>query len=187
MADDLIANDRDFLACENKHTMSDLVVKGLTTRQIDSALRHNKRTREIYAGTFPVDLLPRFKPAATPAIVIVNLGSSATPGTHWVLLFFPRKSSETRGTTFLFDSLGNSAETETLLHRFLIAKSSYKFNKIQYQHTDSRSCGYFALAAASLLARGIDPSTLVYYFSKTNLLANDCTVRKIVKREFGLT
>lgn len=167
--------------------MSALVTNGLTTHEIDSALRRNVLTRKLYSGTFPVDLLPRFKPTKTPALVIVNLGGSDTSGTHWVLLFFPKKSAETRGTTFLFDSLGNSAESEVLLNLFLIKNQSYKYNKVQYQHNDSQSCGYFALAAASMLSRGTDPETLSYYFSKRNLLANDAFVRKIVRSEFGLT
>jgi len=162
-----------------------LIETELTTTQLDRAFRHNIWTRRMYSGTFPVDLLPRFRPTKTPCFIIVNLDPSNKPGSHWVLIFFPIKTSVSRGCTFLFDSLGASAETQDVLAPFF--KSSYRFNRLKLQDNQSKSCGYFVLAAGLLLSRGVAPDRLTSYFSRADTGLNDEILRQLVGKEFELT
>lgn len=162
-----------------------LIRHELTTQQLDKVFKSNKWTRKLYNGIFPVDLLPRFRPSKTPCFIIVNLDPSHKPGSHWILIFFPHKTSENRGQTFLFDSLGANAEGQNLLSSFF--KTTYRFNRLQLQHQASKSCGYFVLAIGLLLSRGVAPENLSSYFARTQIENNDAALKKMVEREFSFT
>lgn len=165
-----------------------LIKRQLTTHEIDDALRKNKHTNSLYQGTFPVDLLPRFRPRQ-PALIVVNTGTSHTDGIHCILLYFPPASSHDRNSCFLFDSMGNSAESNDYLSSFVGRTSpiKYRFNPHQLQHPNSQACGFFVLAVAFLLSIGVKPETLPQHFCSTSLASNDTIISKIVEREFKLT
>lgn len=164
-----------------------LIQKPLSTQELDNALRQNKWTARLYRGTFPVDLLPRFRPTQE-SLVVVNLGNSYTAGTHWILLFYPLKTSINHGICYIFDSFGRNAECSKDLSSFLLKTNTikYKFNRKQLQDNNSASCGYFVLTVALLLARGVTPEHLHNYFSSDKSL-NDARVASAVKTEFQLT
>lgn len=155
---------------------SHLISRELTTQQLDRAFRSNEWTSRIYRGVYPVDLLPRYRPAR-PCFIVVNLDDSNKRGRHWTLVFFPLQ-----GPCFLFDSFGQSAESENLLSAFLGNK--YRFNRTKLQHEDSKSCGYFVLAVGLLLARGVQPENLSNFFSRKTS-ENDRVLQQMVRKNFG--
>lgn len=165
-----------------------LIRRQLSTFELDKALRSNIDTGKLYAGTFPVDLLPRFRPRPH-SLIVVNKGTSQTSGTHWILIYIPCASSENRGSWFLFDSLGKGAEGDKYLLSYFDRCNPVrvKFNKLQLQHMDSNSCGYFVLSVAWLIARGVSPSSLHHFFSASDLASNDVFVKKVVSTQFTLT
>lgn len=162
-----------------------LISRQLTTQQLHQALKNNSQTLRLYHGIFPVDLLPRYRPTFSPCFIIVNLDQSDRPGSHWVLVFFPQKTSESKGRVFLFDSFGMDAEQQDMLSAFL--GKDYSYNRIKLQHQQSQSCGFFVLYVALLLSRGVAPSSVVDYFSRTNLSTNDGILKRAVRKMFQLT
>lgn len=170
----------------NNRKRMPLIKRELTTEDISQALQRNESTRPLYKGVFPADLLPRYTPQPE-SLIVVNTGTSDTTGRHWVLVYFPRKSCLNRGTSFYFDSLGSSAESEDLIASFIGKKTArYRYQSMPVQHQQSHGCGYFVLTIAWLLSRGVEPHNLSHYFTK-DLEANDALVAKIANKEFGLT
>lgn len=163
----------------------------MTTTQIHKLLSRNESTRSLYQGTFPVDLLPRFSLSwhQKPALIVVNHGESTTSGTHWSLIFFPKSAVD---RPFYFDSFGNNIikphhpalqQLEDYMHRS--NKRGYIFNRIKYQDDKSLSCGKFVLAVAWLLARGVQPEHIRYYFAKRALNSNESLLNNIIKKMYN--
>lgn len=169
---------------------SPMMMPLLSTLNLHEALLKNESTAAMYKGTFPADLLPGYAlhDAAKPALIVVNHGSSNTPGTHWSLLFFPRPSH--RLPVFYFDSFGRSLEQHADLKNFVNrnSKLGYEYNKIQLQDWTSSSCGHFVLAVAWLLSRGVLPDSLSSYFKTQHAIhANDRILKKMIKRIYFST
>lgn len=76
----------------------------------------------------------------TPYSFIVNTQTNNLPGEHWIAV-----SCENNGVTLIFDPLG-FYYPPPLIH-YLVAKKFRKiyFNRIQYQHPNSRICGQLCL------------------------------------------
>lgn len=170
------------------HLATMLLRRQLTTFELDKALSDNVHTQRLYAGTFPVDLLPRFKPQPN-SLIVVNKGTSHTSGTHWILVYVPFFTSGSKGSWYFFDSLGNGFEDDDYLWTYFKRSNAakIKYNRVKLQHEDSKACGYFVLAIAWLIARGARPEKLTDYFSKRDLAFNDRLVGRIAKEQFMIT
>lgn len=155
------------------------ITQKLTTTQIHRILSRNSATKDLYRGIFPFDLLPRYSltQRQKPAIVVVNHGSSLTPGTHWTLIYFP-KSPIT--PAFYFDSFGRSAplwDLDAFIHRNSRVMG-YTFNRSRVQDERSSSCGHFVIVTAWLLARGVNPTNIKDHFARID---RDCFLRNMIK------
>lgn len=156
------------------------ITQKLTTTQIHRILSRNGATKDLYRGVFPFDLLPRYSllQRQKPAIVIVNHGSSLTPGTHWTLVYFPKSPLS---PAFYFDSFGQSAPLWGL-DSFIQRNSrltGYTFNRSKLQDERSSSCGHFVIVVAWLLARGVSPTNIRDYFARYD---RDCFLRHMIKK-----
>lgn len=155
------------------------ITRRLTTTEIHNILSKNEVTKPLYRGTFPHDLLPRYglTTQQKPAIIVVNHGSSLTPGTHWSLVYFPKSSLL---PAYYFDSFGKNVYPLWNLEAFIKRNSKttgYTFNARKLQNERSSSCGQFVVVTAWLLARGVSPDRVQGYFTSPH---NECFLRQII-------
>ena len=120
----------------------------MDTEEIDAAMRYDKKCREMYVGTFPIDKTP--KVISENQLLVVNLDSSEKPGSHWVLLV-GEKHVDGWASLLYFDSYGRAPPKEI--------QEKYRNYKITYadlrlQSLISQVCGYHVICVAILIARG---------------------------------
>ena len=161
--------------------MSRKITTKLTTNQIHRILSRNESTKKLFQGVYPYDILPRYSLSSSqrPALIVVNLGSSHTDGTHWTMIYFPKSKTM---PAYYFDSLGNGVhqkEIESFIKRN--SKVGYAFNDLRLQHLSSSSCSHFIIAVSWLISRGVPPENIHHFFFKESTLANDTILREMLK------
>ena len=106
----------------------------------DELLQVGKRIIPGFIGVFPADELPNFNhEPETPYRFIVNTQSSNLPGEHWIAV-----SCEDHGIALIFDPLG-FYYPPTLINFLSKKYPKIYFNKIQYQHPETRLCGQLCI------------------------------------------
>lgn len=125
----------------------------------------------IFKGVYASDMLP--KNFSLPAAFVVNLSSHTSRGSHWIGIFFDYNK-----TAHYFDSFGFSP-TETNILKFINSHSiAWDFNKKQYQHIISNSCGKFVVLFILCRMYEKDVDEVFEKFS-TNLFVNELVIEKL--------
>lgn len=98
----------------------------------------NEKTRKAFYGVCPLDELPSFVPYL-PIFIVVNTQTHNLEGEHWKTIFIDKNRNGE-----IFDSLAQpmNAMLITWMNRFT---RRWKKNHKVYQHTNSTTCGAFAL------------------------------------------
>lgn len=107
------------------------------TNEIDSILKRNKITRQVYRGCYAADMIPKLH--RFPSAMVVNMDESDLPGSHWVALFTPN-----RHHVYYFDSLGGEAPVkvqEYMRKNFNMITQQ----NVQIQHPQTKVCGHYAI------------------------------------------
>lgn len=125
----------------------------------------------IFKGVYACDMLP--KKFSLPAGFVVNLSPHTSRGSHWIGIFFDNKK-----TAHYFDSFG-FPPTDSNILKFINSHSlAWDFNRNQYQHINSYSCGKFVILFILCRMYEKDVDDVFKKFS-TNLFVNELVIEKL--------
>jgi hypothetical protein len=116
-----------------------------------------------------------------PSLVILNTDSFQGSGKHWCLvIFFNKKECE------FFDPLGKRPDYYQFNHSLFQSCSVIKFNKYPVQSLTSVNCGHHCIFFAHHRARGLEPSEIMFFYSKKDLAFNDRMVYTFILENYGV-
>lgn len=122
--------------------------------------------------------LPNIK--KKPALVILNTDSCKGKGLHWcVAYFFNDEVCE------FFDPLGRSPAFYKFEQTLLAKCEIIKYNRFPVQSKTSFNCGHHCIFFAHHRARGLDPSEIMFFYSKKDLSFNDRMVYTFIHENYG--
>ena len=99
--------------------------------QIEGILQRTKH----FLGCFPIDGLPPF-PNKLPATLIINTGSAATSGDHWLAIDLKKDEC------FYFDSFGLPILEEDLIEFINPYYNFVTYSDLYVQSYKSDKCGF---------------------------------------------
>lgn len=143
-------------------------------QSVERVLCSHPCTKELYAGVYPIDMLPVLD--TFPKCIIINTSTSNIRMGHWTLLYF-----KTAAEVYFFDSYGrtfSNVNNGHLLDNYLtdIIVHSCKY-VLQSRH--SVVCGYYCLYVAYCLCKGLTFNKMFKMFYKC-VEYNDELIVKIV-------
>ena len=141
--------------------------------QINEILLHDRFTKKIYKGCFPIDKLPL--KITYPCCFIVNNQKSNENGEHWVSIFY-----ESNKTAVFFDSFGLSPKYYNLENYITSTSKSFSYNKIQLQSIFSSYCGYYCILFLLFKARNKSLNFIQKKFRDP--ISNDTLIKKFIKK-----
>lgn len=144
----------------------------MNTIQLNKILKIDKKTKNKFIGTFPIDLLP--KNIKYPSCMIINNQPSNQEGEHWVAVYFNKNK-----TCDFFDSFGNSPKFYKInkyLNRY--SKRVYS-NKIKIQSNYSLYCGIYCILFLLFKCRGFSMKKFTNFFKNPNY--NDKHIKILLK------
>ena len=125
-----------------------------------------------FGGVYNGTNITEFTPLSYPCGIIVNLDDEDEAGSHWVSLYFKRRS------VIYFDSFGRSCSKLTILYKLQrLGYTKYFYNTKPIQHILSSFCGYFAMG---FILSGVAGLTLPGFLDlfKLSSLDNDAQIVK---------
>ena len=147
----------------------------MNTQEIDYVLS-NDSFSHMYAGVFPIDLLPDIlKPHQ---VYIVNLDTSEQEGSHWVCL----QTFDAPETITYFDSFGTAPPLE-MIPKLLSNVKNIVYSDIAVQSILSQYCGYHCLMVALLMERKFSLKDILincYRAEEEQYLRNDCLAALVI-------
>lgn len=144
----------------------------MNTEQINDILFNHRDTRDIFAGTFAIDLLP--STLSKPYAVVMNLDKNSDPGSHWTCIF-----ADHDGTHY-HDSFGILPLKKEIYR--LLGEDDYTYTSVQLQSIRSYACGQHCVAY--LLKKGQRVDTLEYLEAfGLNKRENDRLVTDYVRKQ----
>ena len=114
-----------------------------------------------FGGLFAIDQLT-FTLPNREIFYICNTDVATQKGKHWVVIYFPEKSS----TVEFFDSLGKKPNKNFQLFMAQRQKA-ISFNSRRVQGASSKACGYYCLYFIYLRSRYIDYKGIIENFSNS--------------------
>ena len=153
----------------------------MNSAQIDSSLRRDPCTVDMWRGVFPLDKLKGLPSSKSlPAGYIANTAPSTHAGKHWVAFYFTEDGAE------FFDSYG-FAPARPQMTKLLKAygDKKWKRNKLRLQGNFSTVCGQYCIFYLTLRARGWTMKEIEGEFGD-DTERNDGLVRKFVNKHFNL-
>lgn len=156
----------------------------MNTLEIWNALASNTYTNNYFKGVYPLDRIPQII-KNKPALLIVNLDKSNSPGSHWVAIYLPIK-----GNPEYFDSFGIKPLHNEFLEFF--KKNKYTrvlYNKTQLQDFASTVCGQYCCVYLLHKAKNITLKSFIESnFKRGNFHCrrrqNDKKVEALFRRNF---
>ena len=153
----------------------------MNTQEIDYVLSKDEYSH-MYAGVFPIDLLPDvLKPQQ---VYILNLDTSKEKGSHWVCL-------QTIGAPEIityFDSFGSPPPLE-IIPKLLRNGKTIVYSDIAVQSILSQYCGYHCLMVTLLMERKFTLKDILidcYRAEDEQYLRNDCVAALVIHSLFTL-
>lgn len=141
-------------------------------------------TKDVFEGTFPIDIFVKHKIYIKPAAYVINTGPSNTSGEHWLGVYI------NEDCIYYMDSLGVHPEHRPNIKRFFASvngKIKVVYNMRRMQSLNSNVCGFYVVHFIIWMARGFHFDHFVNLFSKTNFKNNDLYVCDFVKKQFPFT
>ena len=114
--------------------------------KITQILNSNPKTRQIFRGCFPCDLIPTndFK----KSVYIVNLDPRGKKGTHWITIYINFNK------IYYFDSL--ALHTSYCIFNSILKNYSYiKRNVKPYQSPLAKTCAHHCISLTYFLSQGL--------------------------------
>ena len=153
----------------------------MNTQEIDYVLS-NDHYSHMYAGVFPIDLLPDvLKPQQ---VYILNLDTSKEEGSHWVCL----QTIGAPDTITYFDSFGSPPPLE-IIPKLLRNGKNIVYSDIAVQSILSQYCGYHCLMVTLLMERNFTLKDILvncYKAEEEQYLRNDCLAALVIHSIFTL-
>lgn len=146
--------------------------------EIGGLLNSDPKTKKIFAGVYPYDLLPLNKDVIKPSAFIINTDPHYKRGEHWIAIYFP-----VHGLPEVFDSYGFPIFIPGL-NKF-IGNGTYHYNKKLIQNTLSSVCGQYCIYFIYCKSIGKSLNSIVNSFGKNKLL-NDEYVNSVVETIFNV-
>ena len=140
----------------------------MNTNQINKSLKNYKH----FKGTYPKDLLPKFK--NKPFAIIVNTDSSDKAGEHWVAIFSDNEMTE------YFDSFGLPPLHHEIIKYLDSIANDWHYNSLTIQSVTSMTCGLFCVLYIKLRLSGYTYSDIIALFCH-KLKLNDLLVSNLYK------
>lgn len=144
----------------------------MNTIQIDKIMKKDKYSKNIYLGTFPIDMIPT--KIKFPSCLIVNNQKSNQAGEHWVAIYF----DENKNGVF-FDSFGQSPKFYGIDNYLNYHVKSYSYNKKRVQSFWSKNCGYYCILFLLLKCRNKTLDNYLDYLD--NPSTNDLMIKNFLK------
>lgn len=108
----------------------------MNNNEIDTILKKNERTRNIYLGCFAADAIPSID--LYPFAAVINTDRVGYPGTHWVAIYAPNKR-----IIEYFDSFGDPPNPT--IGTYLLQFENIHLNRSVIQSVLSDVCGQFCI------------------------------------------
>lgn len=140
-------------------------MSALNTIDLDTVLKSNNVTKNVYRGAFPACILP--SPGNERYFFITNTDQHDESGTHWTAWMIDGDQVE------FFDSFGRSPDNKQFPGQF----RQYLFGKtvlycaFRVQQYSSRTCGYFCMYYIYFRSLGLDFRYIIKQL--TNIKEND--------------
>ena len=150
----------------------------MNSKDIDTALRNDKRVSTVFAGVYPSDMLPMDK-IRYPSAFVVNYDPSDKEGSHWITIYF-----SIDGKSEVFNSAGGlplPSDITRFLRRHTL-KGTTKHNVTQLQSFFSTVCGAYCIFYIMHRVRGFSMETIVNMFDKKDKGYNDRHVQQFVEK-----
>ena len=126
----------------------------MDTRELETILKRNVSSRDIFLGVFALDHLPTVAKLRgyKKWLLVCNCCPSTRPGRHWIAIFYDRGSVE------FFDSFALSPDAYdprlvTFLHRTSGAREVV-YNNEPLQAIESDACGHYCIVFGVARSRG---------------------------------
>ena len=150
----------------------------MNNREIDNLLNSNPKTKTIFAGVYPYDLLPLNTNILKPSAFIINTDPHYKRGEHWIAIYFPME-----GLPELFDSYGFPIIIPKL--KQFIGNQPYHYNKNLIQDMFSSVCGQYCIYFIYCKSIGKSLNSIVNSFG-TNKALNDEYVNSVIQTIFNV-
>lgn len=153
----------------------------MNTLQLDSVLRSDPYSANLYRGTYARDDFP--KNAVRKGLYICNTDKRSEPGTHWIACYLTKS-----GDNLYFDSFG----LEPYLPEFksvLLSRpnSAVSYCQASLQSYDTVTCGHYCLIFCLLIARGYSLDKIVAILnSSPDSHARDHSVEQFITSLFPI-
>ena len=150
----------------------------MNNAQLTELLSRHPRTRRVFRGVFPRDLLPLRVPQATRCAYVINTDTSHGPGKHWVAVFF-----DGLGGADYFDSFGlppRHVEVEKFIKRN--SSSPLRYSSRLIQSVTSWFCGLYVVYFVAARCRGLSLRSLLVPFKPLRTRLNDRLVLRLLQQ-----
>ena len=158
----------------------------MQTTKFSHILGGDSRTRRLFAGVFPRDILVKKlitnKDIVYQKLIIFNTHSSDQSGEHWICLWFNK-----RGEVYVFDSLAlSSSRLFDVSSALGVSANSIHWTHTRLQGLTTGVCGDYCLLFGLLIGRGWTPQMILRSFLRVpKRHLRDHAVRRIVLKRFG--
>ena len=148
--------------------------------ELADILKRNPSTSRIFAGVYPVDLVPLNPNSCRPCAYVVNTHPHFNPGEHWLCVYFPRSA---RDPTEYYDSYGLPPRGD---FKKLLGQT-YIYSRSHLQHPLSTACGQYCVFFIHQRSKGKNMQEIIDTFKDNeDLWQNDVMVNKYVERHFNV-
>lgn len=147
--------------------------------RIDTLLRNNPVTEDIFKGVYPSDKIPRnVRKSKTKQGFVFNVDPSYKEGSHWVALVIAPRGEK----NIYFDSYGLPPFIRAIKR---LLKKSYIYNKEQLQHSYSTACGQWCLFFLFNEALNTPMKSVIEKLKREDKLKNDHHINYLVNLLFN--
>lgn len=122
----------------------------MNTDQINTILRANRRTSQLFKECLPSDQLPPIHTYALPAAFVVNLDPITKRGSHWIAVYLPSNKE-----AVFFDSLGLNPTPN--ISNYISQFPKTFVNKQSYQSPLANTCGPHTICFIYYMSLGYTP------------------------------
>lgn len=160
----------------------------MNTLDIIKDLSENCKTRKLFLGVYPSNLLPKEK-LKRPCMLVANTDPSSSPGQHWCAFYLPGKKGtkgRKRPQAELFDSFNSTPVMPAFKHFLERNCSSYITCGRQLQSNFSTVCGNYAVMYLYYRSIGKTLKQFMQMFTHDNYECNDEKVMQLYHKYIRL-
>lgn len=148
----------------------------MNSLEIQCILSCYAKTKKIFRGVYPSDMLPAVI-KNYPSAFVVNLSPSCERGTHWIAIYLDGKKC-----CYYFDSFGfppNNPSIEKFIRK---NSTSQVISMAELQSTNSTVCGAYAICFIIFHTNNNDGKCGFYELFTCNPFINDICIQKTLDK-----